>query len=120
MDGMAPAASSVSAAGLSGLPNNQKETPITATSMTAAPPSNFGFLKREPEPPDAAASLAGGALSFSRVNDFDTDDTMPVIVSVKLVSSPKASARPSSIGESASSRLATIFAGCSTFFRAGF
>ncbi len=96
---------------LSVLLNSQNEMPAAATIATAANPRALDLPRMNPPEPRLEGS---GAMSAFLENLLPTDLTMPVTVSVRPVSS-NASDKPSSIGDKASSRFATIAAGRSLF-----
>ena len=115
MDGVLSMGSSIAACSSEPL-NIQNESPAMTTSAPAPIPRTLGLPNSEP-PELAGAGFAAGVIFFSLADflkeeiDFPTDETMPVMVSVKLVSSlPNASAKPASTGESASSLFGMIVA----------
>ena len=79
-------------------PNTQNPIAAMATTATAPMPSNFGLNDEvSPLSPNAAGAAAvsffGSSFVFLPDIDLVTVETMPVIVSVKLESSPNASSR---------------------------
>jgi hypothetical protein len=86
-------------------PENIQTSAITRTNTPAAPAITFGDNNVESNPADAAAAtgwlapgLISGAFFRPLPRDFPMDAAMPVIVSVKLPSSPNASSSLSSSG----------------------